>query len=264
MLGVRLWQIVTVASCAARSMSAMGLPTMVRATEHHGLACRRRRCRARASRRMTPGGRAGPRAGEAAHKAAEVHGMEAVDVLLGRDVRRWPRSASRWHGSGICTRMPLTAGVGVEHARAGPRAPAWRAGGRQVVVVGVDAAFRRSPCACCARRPQLAGSSPTSTTASPQGWPFSFRAATRTATSRFTLAATALPSRTVAMGVPFCLFRHPRTLRALWGNLGSRAPGSHGMPAGRTGCSDKTDRRRREGSAVAANARSARPADPDR
>ena len=161
---VREWQTVTVAS-AAVSSTAIGLPTMLE----------------RPSTTARAPGELGARLLQQLHHPERRAGHEArlAQQQAARGCRgesrrrpwrdRWPaapcgcRSA---RGSGSCTRMPSTSGSAFSCAHQIQQRGLDGVGG-QLVIEGADARLRRRPWSCCARRPASAGSSPTSTTASP-------------------------------------------------------------------------------------------------
>ena len=239
---VREWAMVTV-QLSRSSSCAIGLPTMF---ERPSTTASQPGEVAAAGRAAASGSRAAcraPIAGSPDREPAGVDRVEAVDVL-GRIDRLDARGAlSICGGSGSCTRMPWTRGIGVEprdqrqHLGLGRRR-------RQPVLLGVHAGLDASAGPCCGRRPALAGSSPTSTTASPGTTPVprvQLRRPRRTRARR--PAAKALPSMISAAMRPSASNRRPL----------SASPGGRNRPASRRPgrrCPRRGPARRREAGAV--------------
>ena len=135
---------------------AIGLPTMLERPITTASRAARAATPASASRRITPSGVHGTKRGGAAPQAADVHRVEAVDVLRRDRSRRAPRCASSCGGSGSCTRMPSTRGSSLRRAHQRQQL-GLRGGRRQLVVVDARRPPRAPPWSCCARRPARPG-----------------------------------------------------------------------------------------------------------
>jgi hypothetical protein len=151
---------------------------------HDGASARRpprappwSRCRSGATSAGCPHGVAGLERGRVAdHQLADVHRMEAVDVLggveptqhlLGVDVRSAAAAAPGCRGwSGRCIEL-------IHDGRSSVSSEASRAGS---TMVRTPSRPRGTPSPCCRRRPCEAGLSPTSTTASPGTTPRALQA----------------------------------------------------------------------------------------